>query len=68
MTKTHTIEVNDLNDWQQKEKVLFASSTYENKQLYATLRGSFEVWHNNVKIFETILPFFAVNRYNSIVS
>lgn len=65
--KTHTIDQEELRLWQQEEKVLFASSTKDNKQLYCTLRGSYEVWHEKEKVLETMQPYNAVVKYNSIV-
>lgn len=64
--KTHTIDLEALTEWQSKEKVIFASSTKEDKQLYCTLRGSYEVWHKKEKVLETMQPFTAVEKYNSI--
>jgi len=64
--KTHTIDLNELREWQSEEKVIFASSTKENKQLYCTLRGSYEVWHKKERVLETMQPFRAVEKYNSI--
>jgi len=63
---THTIELSELFEFQQEQKVTFASSSKENKQLYCTLRGSYEVWHKGVMVKETIQPFVAVETYNNI--
>jgi hypothetical protein len=38
----------------------------ENKQLYCTLRGSYEVWQNNELVMETMQPFKAVEKYNNL--
>jgi len=64
--KKHTIELTDLVEWQSEDKHLFASSTRGNKQIYATLRGSYEVWQNGVRILETMQPFTAVEKYNEL--
>ena len=64
--KPHEINLEELIDFQTNEKVLYASSTKENKQLYITLRGSYEVWHNKEKVLETMQPFTAVEKYNEI--
>ena len=66
--KPHTITTKDLRDWQQSEKVIFASSTKEDKKLYCTLTGCFEVWHGKERVLETIQVFDAVMKYNSITS
>lgn len=66
--KTHTVDLEALREWQSEEKVLFASSTKENKQLYCTLRGSYEVWHKKEKVLETMQALTAVEKYNSIVA
>lgn len=66
--KTHIIGVESLIEWQRDNKILFASSHKEDKKLYCTLRGSYEVWHKREKILETMQPFTAVEKYNSITS
>lgn len=62
----HTVDLNALISWQSEEKVLFASSTKENKQLYYNLRCSYEVWHKKERVLETMQPSKAVEKYNSI--
>ncbi len=64
--KPHEINLEELIDFQTNEKVLYASSSKENKQLYITLRGSYEVWHDKERILETMQPFVAVKKYNEI--
>jgi len=64
--KTHTIDQEALREWQQEEKVIFASSTKEDKQLHCTLRGSYEVWHKKEIVLETMQAGKAVEKYNSI--
>lgn len=66
-SKLHQVDLKDLIKWQSDEKVLFASSLGAKKRLYATLRGSYEVWHNGERIYETMQPFNAVEKYNSII-
>ena len=65
-TKPHKIEVRDLHKFVREERVLFASSSKEQKFLYATLQGSFQVWHFNELILETVQDFVAVEKYNEI--
>lgn len=62
----HTIQLEFLIDYQSTEKVLYASSSTDDKKLYITLRGSYEVWHNNELVLETMQPFSAVEKYNSL--
>ena len=64
--KPHEINLEELIDFQTNEKVLYASSSKENKQLYITLCGSYEVWHNKEIVLETMQPFVAVEKYNEI--
>lgn len=66
--KTHTITLDELFKFQQNEKIIYASSSKENKILYLTLRGSYEIWHNNKLIKETIQPYTAVETYNNITN
>ncbi len=64
---THQIKIKDLQSWIKDEQlILFASSSKENKRLYATLRGSYEVHHKGKKVWEGIQPFDAVEKYNDI--
>lgn len=62
----HIVKLEDLTAWKQDEKIIFASSTNGNKQLFATLTGGFEVWHNKKLVLETIQPYLAIEKYNSI--
>jgi len=64
--KKHTIDLEALIEFQSASKKLFASSTVANKQLYCTLRGSYEVWHNYERVLETMQPFEATEKYNSL--
>lgn len=64
--KKHIIYLDELREWRSEEKVIYASSFTPNKKLYVTFRGSYEVWHNGEKILETMHPFAAVEKYNSI--
>lgn len=64
--KKHEVNFIDLKEWQVSKEVLFASSTKENKHLYGTLSGSFKVYHNNLCVLETVQPFTACEKYNSI--
>ena len=65
-TKPHQIDIDDLRKFMLEEKVLFASSSKEQKQLYINLRRSFEVWHNKKLVLETMEASDAVNKYNEI--
>lgn len=62
----HEVDINELIHFQNTELILFARSSKEEKTLYATLRGSYEVLHKGEKILETTQPFAAVDKYNSI--
>lgn len=62
----HQIDIEGLIEWQQEQKVLFASSSKEQKQLYCTLRGSYEIYHKKEKVLETMQPFTAVEKYNEL--
>lgn len=64
--KTHTVDLRELQDFQTKEKVLFASSSREQKKLYCTLRGGYEVWQFGVLVLETMQPYSAIEKYNSL--
>jgi hypothetical protein len=64
--RNYKIGVNELIIFQSNEKVLFASDSKEDKQLYCNLRGSYEVWHKKKKVYECIQPYQAVEKYNSL--
>lgn len=64
--KVHTVELKDLQDFQLNEKVIFALSSKEDKVLYCTLRGSYEVYHGGSLVLETIQPYVAIEHYNSL--
>lgn len=63
---SHQVELEELMKFANEEKVMFASSSKENKKLFITLRGSYEVWHNGKRVWETMQPFIAVEKYNEI--
>jgi hypothetical protein len=62
----HEITLDGLREWQAKEYIIYASCTTPNKQLRVTLRGSYEVWHEGVRVYETMQPLNSVEIYNSI--
>lgn len=64
----HQLKTQELREWHLEQRVMFAMSTKEEKRLYATLSGGFEVWHNDKVILETLQQFEAVKIYNSINS
>lgn len=66
--ETHTINLEELREWQCEEKVLFASSSKEQKKLYCTLRGSYEIWQYGALVLETMQPNSAIEKYNSLKS
>lgn len=65
-SKKHTVDLKALQEWQSEHKVVFATSTKDEKHLYCTLRGSYEVWHKGVRIYETMVADNAVEIYNSL--
>lgn len=64
--KKHEINLEELREWQQEQKFLYASSSSEKKRLYVTLRGSYEVWKDGKKVLETMQPYSAVEKYNEL--
>lgn len=62
------ITVNDVLEFKNVEKVLFASDiigTYS-KHLYLTLYGGYEVYKNKSLVKQCSQPFDAVECYNAI--
>ena len=61
----HTIDLNELLEFQREEGVLFASSSKEHKKLYIELRGSYTVYVNKQLVLETMQSKVAIDKYNS---
>jgi len=51
--KKHEVKIEDLQNFKTEGKMIFASSSKEPKQLYCTLRGSYEVWYKHERVLET---------------
>jgi len=66
MTSKHTVELEEVIKFKKKQKVVVARAIREDKALYCTLRGSYEVYHKGKKVLETMQPFTAVEKYNNI--
>ena len=64
----HEISIKDLQEWEEKEKVLFASSSKEKKKLYVFLIGDYkyEVAKDNERFALVIDRKEAIKIYNSI--
>lgn len=62
----HKIDLEELKSWISETTVTFASSTRERKRLEATLSGGLIVSIAGKVVWEGILPYFAVMKYNSI--
>lgn len=62
----HQIDIEGLREWQQEWKVLYASSSKDQKRFYCTLRGSYEVYHKGEKVLETMQLFTAIEKYNEL--
>ena len=64
---SHQIELKEIQKWMDSNPMKeIASSTKDNKILYATFKGSFEVHKNGKVVHATMQPFSAVEHYNSI--
>ena len=57
----------DLTQVKNTAKVLIACSLAENKQLYVTCNGNYEVYQNGKLIFEGLSVVGARNTYNNII-
>ena len=64
--KKQELKVNDLLEWKEKEKVLYASSSKESKRLFANLNGGFEIEVKGEVIWQGIQAYSAVEKYNEI--
>ena len=62
----HKIELSDLQEFVNKEEVVFASSTLEKKKLCIDLRGTYIVYVGHNSIHRGTQPFAAVEAYNAI--
>lgn len=62
----HQIKLKDLQEWLEDEpKILFASSTKDDKKLYM-ISGGFVVHKNGDVVHRCIQPFSAVEAYNNL--
>jgi len=62
----HKIDLDGLLKFKAEEKILYASSSKENKKLYITLNGNYEVFVNKELVLETMHSNFAIEKYNTI--
>ncbi len=64
----HVVSINNLIEWTLTKKVEFASNhgRGNNKKLYVTLSGGYEVWNQGERILETMSPTAAINKYNEL--
>jgi len=62
------LNLKDLIEWQATAKVRYALSSTVNgtTELFATVRGGYEVWKNGVCVLECVQPFQAVEEYNKL--
>jgi len=58
------IDINELIDYKNTQTHLYAKQG--KKELRLTFNGSFEVWNDRVKLFETIQPFSAKEYFEKI--
>ena len=64
---SHQLNFKDLQEWlDSNQLIVFASSTTDDKKLYATLKGGFEVHKGKEVICRTMQPFSAIEAYNNI--
>lgn len=65
---THQIKLEELQEWMEEEKLfLYASSSKEQKRLYANVaKSGFEVHHKGEVVWRGTQPFSAVEKYNEI--
>ena len=64
---SHQIKLENLQNWLNKDQLtLYANSTKDEKSLYATLGGSFEVHFKGEVVHRTMQPYDAVEKYNSL--
>ena len=66
MSKHHTVELSELQDWLTKEYAEFAFSTKENKRLICHLNGNLEVLVGGKSIWLGTQPYAAAEAYNSV--
>jgi len=63
----HEVRLRDIQDWIESNPMReIASSTADDKVLYATFKGGFEVHKGKEVVLRTMQPFDAVEAYNNI--
>jgi len=62
----HIVEIEGLRQYMLEDYRTYASSYGKGsrKELRCNLRGSYEVWHNNERVLETMQAIHAVDKYN----
>jgi len=61
------INLEDLKNWHREKRVLYAAASRQNKSLYCTLKGTYEVCIGKKVVHYCIDPLEAVEKYNNIV-
>ena len=61
------IDISELLEFKNSYKIPYASSSIENKQLFITLNGEYEVCHYGKVIYVSNVVKDAVNYYNGII-
>jgi hypothetical protein len=64
--KIELLNVNDLLEWKEKQKLVYAFDSRRNKKLILNLNGGFEIEVNGEIIWQGIQAFSAVEKYNDL--
>lgn len=62
----HQVNIFDLKEFKENEKMLFASSSSDQKKIYVTLYGVYEVHSKGKVVLTTDFSAIAVEKYNSL--
>jgi hypothetical protein len=62
----HEINVEDLLKWKSEQKLLYCADSKGRKQLFVSCNNSYEIYVDNIKVYESIQACPAIDKYNSL--
>jgi len=66
MKRENELNVNDLLEWREKQKLMYATDSRKNKRLLLNLNGGFEIEVKGEIVWQGVQAYSAVEAYNEI--
>lgn len=60
------ITANEITEWKNTQRLLYASCSKSQRKLFCTLSGNYEVYKKGELILETNQPYLAAKKYNEL--